>query len=171
MSVPFAVRLAFVVGVVAEIAVIALLVSLIGGWWTFVLILATAFIGGWIIRKEGLRAWTAIRDAIQAQQTQPPELGSSQAAMAGGFLLVLPGFITDAIGLLLVLPVTRNWARRSFGRALRAGRPRRRPNGPFIHGDVVDGEVIDTDAADTEAPDTDRKVIEGEIIDPDDRRP
>lgn len=167
MRVPFAIRLAFVVAIVAEIAVIALLASLIGGWWTFVLILATAFLGGWTIRKEGLRAWTAIRDAVQAQQTQPPELGSSQAAMAGGFLLVVPGFITDVIGLLLVLPVTRNWARRSFGRALRSGRPRQRPAGPFVHGDVVDGEVVDNDA-DSPPRDGGRHVIEGEIIDPDD---
>lgn len=163
MNVPFSVRLAFVVAVVAEIAVIVLLAKLIGGWWTFALILGTAFLGGWIIRKEGLRAWTAIRDAVQAQQAQPPELGSSQAAMAGGLLLVLPGFITDAIGLLLVLPVTQNWARRSFGRALR---PRQRPAGPTVHGDVVDGEVVD----DHESPDTGRNVIEGEIIDPDDPR-
>lgn len=166
MNVPFSVRLAFVVAVVAEIAVIVLLANLIGGWWTFVLVLATAFLGGWVIRKEGLRAWTAIRDAIQAQQAQPPELGSSQAAMAGGFLLVLPGFITDAIGLLLVLPATQNWARRSFAGALRAGRPRQRPAGPTVHGDVVDGEVVD----DTEPPGTGRNVIEGEVIDPDDPR-
>lgn len=165
MTVPYPVRVAFVVAVVAEIAVIALLVSLIGGWWTFALILATAFLGGWVIRKEGLRAWTAIRDAVQARQTQPPELGSSQAAMAGGFLLVLPGFITDVIGLLLVLPVTQNWARRSFGRALRAGRPRQRPAGPTVRGDVVDGEVVDP-----EPHDTARNAIEGEIIDPDDPR-
>lgn len=166
MNVPFSVRLAFVVAVVAEIAVIVLLANLIGRWWTFVLVLATAFLGGWVIRKEGLRAWTAIRDAVQVQQAQPPELGSSQAAMAGGFLLVLPGFITDAIGLLLVLPVTQNWARRSFGRALRAGRPGQRPAGPTVQGDVIDGEVVD----DTDAPDSGRNVIEGQIIDPDDPR-
>jgi UPF0716 protein FxsA len=163
MNVAFPVRLAFVVAVVAEIAVIALLASLIGGWWTFLLILATALLGGWVIRKEGLRAWTAIRDAVQAQQTQPPELGSSQAAMAGGFLLVLPGFITDVLGLLLVLPATQNWARRSFGRALRARRPR--PGGPTVRGDVVEGEVVDP-----EAPNDERNVIEGDVIDPDDPR-
>lgn len=165
MSVPFAVRLAFVAAVIGEIAVIVLLASLIGGWLTFALIIATAFLGGWIIRKEGLRAWTAIRDAVQAQQAQPPELGSSQAAMAGGFLLVIPGFVTDAIGLLLVLPATRNWARRSFGRAARMGGPRQRPAGPTVNGDVVDGEVVDP-----EPPDAARNVIEGEIIDPDDPR-
>ncbi len=165
MSVPYPIRLTFVVGVVAEIAVIALLVSLIGGWWTFGLIVATAFLGSWIIRKEGLRAWTAIRDAVEARQNRPPELGSSQAAMAGGFLLVIPGFITDAIGVLLVLPMTRNWARRSFGRALRAGRPRQRPTGPTFRGDVVEGEVVDP-----EHRDTGHNAIEGEIIDPDDPR-
>jgi UPF0716 protein FxsA len=160
MNVPFPLRLAFVVAVVAEIAVIALLVNVIGGWATFFLVLATAFLGGWVIRKEGLRAWTAVQDAIQAGDRQPPELGSSQAAMAGGFLLVMPGFITDAIGLLLVLPATRNWARRLFGRALRAGRPRQRPAGPIIPGDVVDGEVVDPE----------QNVIEGDIIDPNDPR-
>lgn len=165
MSVPFAARLAFVALVVGEIAVIVLLASLIGGWWTFALIIATALFGGWTIRKEGLRAWTAIRDAVQAQQARPPELGSSQAAMAGGFLLVIPGFITDIVGLLLIWPATRNWARRSFGRAVRAGRPRQRPTRRPMHGDVIDGEVVDDEPANNE-----RNVIEGEIIDPDDPR-
>jgi len=160
MNLPFSLRLGFVVGVVAEIAVIVLLANVIGGWATFFLMLATALLGGLVIRKEGLRAWRAIRDAVQAGDRQPPELGASQAAMAGGFLLVLPGFVTDAIGLLLVLPASRNWARRVFGRALRAGRPRQRPAGPVIPGDVVDGTVVDDEQI----------VIEGDIVHPDDPR-
>jgi UPF0716 protein FxsA len=141
MRLPFSTRLGFVLAVVAELAVFVLAVRTIGGWATFWLVLATTFLGGWVIRKEGLRAWTSISEALRTGQAPGRNDAPSRAVMAGGLLLVAPGFLTDLIGLLLVVPGTREWISRRFGRLL----PSPRPSGPVNGGTVIQGEVIDPD--------------------------
>jgi UPF0716 protein FxsA len=147
MRFPFSVRLAFVLTVVAEIAVFVLAVRTLGGWATFWLLLATALLGGWVVRNEGIRAWTRLNEALQAGRMPAAEGAPSQAAIAGGFLLILPGFLTDLLGLLLVIPQTRGWFQGRFSGLLPPPPDRRRTStsdgGPIIHGEVIEGEVVD----------------------------
>lgn len=86
---------------------------LIGGWWTVALMMTTTIIGGAVIRREGLRSWRSMRDATRTGTMPDRPVTDSGLILAGGFLLVLPGLITDALGLLLVLPFTRPVARTS----------------------------------------------------------
>lgn len=84
---------------------------LIGGWWTVALMMTTTIIGGAVIRREGLRSWRSMRDATRSGTMPDRSVTDSGLILSGGFLLVLPGLITDALGLLLVLPFTRPVAR------------------------------------------------------------
>lgn len=140
--------------------------QVIGGWPTFFLLVAMSIVGAWLIRLEGARAWTALTQALQSGRMPARELADGMLVLIGGTLLLTPGFLTDIVGLSLVLPFTRPVARRllesvisrrliaqtSFmgevpgfrgpGTAPTAGPDAgRRPSS--AGGDVVEGEIID----------------------------
>lgn len=139
--------LAFIAVPVVEIWVIIQVGHAIGAWWTVLLLLADSVFGAWLVRHEGRRAWTALREALQQGRMPANELADGILLLVGGTLMLAPGFVTDITGMLLILPVTRPLGRRVLGRMLTRrltvmgpvadmGRPR--PE----HEDVVPGEVI-----------------------------
>ena len=141
MRAPFAARLAIALYAVAEAGLFVLAVRWLGGWPTFLLVLATSALGGWIIRTEGVRAFGSLDEAIRAGRAPDPRLADAGLVMTGGLLLVLPGFLTDIAGALMVLPPTRPLVRRALNRAgLMVRRP---PVGPAGRGPVIRGEVVD----------------------------
>jgi len=113
---------------VLEILVVFQLIGLVGGWWTLAALLATSALGGWIVRREGRRAWRVLQEAVQRGTPPDRELSGTTLVLAGGLLLVAPGFLTDVAGLLFVLPFTRPVVRRlltAYGaRRLRAAEAR-----------------------------------------------
>ena len=81
--------------------------SQIGALSTVLLILLTAFVGLIYVRYEG---FNTLRSAIsQLVKNEIPmfEIMSGAALVIGAFLLILPGFLTDMLGLLFVIPITR----------------------------------------------------------------
>ncbi|MFC7484269.1 FxsA family protein [Luedemannella flava] len=96
---------------IAEIAVIIGVGKAIGVPWTIALLLASSVAGAWLLRREGVRAWRAFRD--EAAAGRPPGNAATDGllVLVGGLLMVLPGFITDVIGLLMVAPPTRRLSR------------------------------------------------------------
>jgi UPF0716 protein FxsA len=87
------------------------------GWlWALALLLGTTVIGWQLLRIEGRSAIERFSLAV-AQRRAPARVAIDGAlGFLGGLLLVLPGFITDAAGVLLVLPPTRALARRWIAR-------------------------------------------------------
>ena len=98
----------FIIGVpIIEIYLFIEIGSKIGAVFTILLILSTAFIGIIYVRYEG---FNTLRSAVgQLIKNEIPlfEIVSGAALVIGAFLLLLPGFLTDAIGLLLIFPITR----------------------------------------------------------------
>ena len=98
----------FIIGVpIIEIYLFIEIGSKIGAVLTILLILSTAFIGIIYVRYEG---FNTLRSAVgQLIKNEIPlfEIVSGAALVIGAFLLLLPGFLTDAIGLLLIFPITR----------------------------------------------------------------
>lgn len=153
--------LLFLVIPVAEIWVLIQVGHAIGGLTTVAVLLAGALLGAWLVRREGARAWGRFRAAAASGRLPAAEAADGALVLVGGALLVTPGFLTDAVGLLCVLPVTRPLvrrlmvaavARRAAARASAAvgldqGRRRqgtgRQPAhaAPMAH-DVIDGEVV-----------------------------
>jgi len=144
---------------VLEILVIISVGSAIGAWPTAALLVAVSLAGAWLVRREGRRAWRALREAMSTGQLPERELADTPLVMAGGVLLLIPGFITDVAGLLLVLPFTRPFARR-LGHAYFGRRARRLGDVP-AGVQVYPGEVIRDDGP--SAP-GDGPVIRGEIV-------
>jgi UPF0716 protein FxsA len=129
----------------------------IGAWPTVAILVAEALLGAALLRHEGRRTWQAVNVALREGVAPSGQLADAALVLCGGLLLMLPGFATDVVGLLLLLPFTRPAARRllsgvlsrRFG-VLGGAVPQRRP------GDVIEGEVVQ-DASPT--------VVSGEILD------
>lgn len=94
-----------------ELVVIITVAQAIGGWQTFLVLLVEAAIGAWVVRHEGTRAWRALREAFRSGRMPSREIADAVLVLVGGVLLVLPGFVTDLVGLLFILPFTRPVAR------------------------------------------------------------
>ena len=147
-----ALLLALFVGVpLLEIFVLVQIGQVIGAWWTILLLILASVVGTWLVRREGGRAWQALTTALQTGRMPHRELADGALILIGGTLMLTPGFVSDAVGVLLILPVTRPLARRVLAQAvarrlLASGPPRdvRRP-GPAGEGPVIRGEVVDDD--------------------------
>ncbi|MFB4320320.1 FxsA family protein [Actinomadura sp. 21ATH] len=160
---PALVLLAILLTPILEILGIVLAVNLVGGWWTLAALLATTALGGWITRREGRRAWRALQGAVQGGAPAERELSDAALVLAGGLLLLAPGFLTDIAGLVLMLPFTRPLLRRplaAYGeRRIREAEAQVFPPGmtresfaPYAaradqgpSGRVVQGEVVQDD--------------------------
>jgi UPF0716 protein FxsA len=139
----------FVVVPLVEIYVLIQVGQVIGVWWTILLLILDSILGTWLIRREGRRAWLALATALNSGQMPARELADGALILVGGTLMLSPGFVTDALGILLILPFTRPVARRLLtklvskrllGVVITPGPGRQGPGGP---GDVVRGEVVD----------------------------
>lgn len=149
----------FVVMPVLELYVLIQVGQVIGAWWTILLLVLGGVVGSWLIKREGARAWAALRNTVTAGRMPAREIADGALVLLGGTLMLSPGFVSDAIGVLLVLPVTRPLFRRLLtGVVARRlvvtgpgampfgfGGPRRsgpgnddRPGPDVVRGDVVD---------------------------------
>jgi len=150
----------FLIYVVVELAVVVALASTIGLGWTLLVLLA-AFVGGIALSGSQLkRQLTRLRSGLTTQQSQLAADGAMVAL--GSVLVVVPGLVTTAAGLLLLLPPTRAVARPLLTAMAVRGIGRRAPlitvttvgadryaSAPRPRPDYIDGEVIDvTDVAD-----------------------
>ncbi|GAB3032116.1 hypothetical protein GCM10011376_27040 [Nocardioides flavus (ex Wang et al. 2016)] len=144
---------AFVAVPLIEIWAILQVGQLVGPWWTIVLLVLDSLVGAWLIKREGGRAWQALRTALQSGRMPAREIADGALILIGGTLMLSPGFVLDVAGILLVLPFTRPVARRMLttvverrlvaapGFGTRSGndaRPGPGPGGPVVRGDVVE---------------------------------
>jgi UPF0716 protein FxsA len=102
----------FILVPIVEIYVIIQVGQWIGAIPTLLLLVVESLIGAWVVRREGRRAWGALRDTIRAGTVPGKELIDGALVLIGGTLLLTPGFVTDVVGFFFVLPFTRPFARR-----------------------------------------------------------
>ena len=101
---------------------IALFVT-VGGWltlWpTLAIVLGTGVLGVYMMRLQGLRAMSDMQNAMKKMQNPMSPIANSAMIMAAGVLLILPGFLTDTLGLLLLVPFVRHWVIGRFAGRMR----------------------------------------------------
>ena len=152
---------------IAEIALFIQVGDLIGLWPTLGTIVLTALAGTALVRAQGIGILTRIQAETQAGRLPVGELISGACLVVAGLLLLTPGFLTDAIGFLLLIPVTRSMLgafavqammRRGGTAHFSAGGFRQRSggHGPGGRSDTIDGEysVVDPDTAPPSEPGT-----------------
>lgn len=113
--------IAFIVVPLVELTVIGRVADALGLPLTLVILLLDSLAGAVLVRREGRRAWDAFRRALSAGRWPGDEVTQGALVLIGGALLVTPGFVTDAVGLVLVAPPTRSAISRALRRRL-AGR-------------------------------------------------
>jgi UPF0716 protein FxsA len=106
----------FIVVPIAELFVIIEVGGLIGVWPTLALLLADALLGSLLLRHQGRGAWRRFNAALAERRFPGREVADGVLIVIGGTLLLTPGFITDVVGLLLLIPPTRAVARRALRR-------------------------------------------------------
>ncbi|WP_374969135.1 FxsA family protein [Terrabacter sp. BE26] len=154
---------------VIEIVVIVAVGQWIGGWATFLLLVATSLLGVWLIRREGGRAWRELQQAVRSGRMPAREIADGIVVLAGGSLLVIPGFVTDVVGLLLVLPFTRPVARSLLAAVIsrRLLAQTERFTGPRVTGQPSGSGWEEPDPHRAQRSASGDEVVEGEIIDED----
>jgi UPF0716 protein FxsA len=126
--------IAFIVVPLAELAVILAVGDFLGFVPTLVLLLVVSAAGAWLAKREGLAAWRRFQLAMAQGRIPTVEVADGAMVLLAGALLLTPGFLTDVVGILLLLPPTRAMARRLAPRL--AARRLRRRRGRVV---VVDG--------------------------------
>jgi UPF0716 protein FxsA len=142
-----------------EIVVLLRVGRAIGPWWTILLMIVSAVVGAWLIKREGRRTVRALSESLSRGRMPAREIADGILILVGGTLMLTPGFVTDVVGILVILPLTRPLARGALAKAVSArlvvpgtsaygstsfGPDMKRPrSGP--EGDVVRGEVVDDD--------------------------
>jgi UPF0716 protein FxsA len=175
--------LLLVAAAVAEVVVFVLVVRWLGAPAAVLLALATSVVGMVLLRREGIRAWRRFRAALEAGGEPPGvRVADGLVGLVGALMLALPGFVSDVVGLLLVLPPSRGLARRAVQRVAEARMssglagdvfgPRRvrvRRGPPRGADPPVPSQPGPHTGPDRPPPPIEGEVVEGEIVDPGDR--
>jgi len=139
--------LLFIAVPIAELFVIIQVGQAIGVWWTIGILIADSILGSVLMRSQGRIAWRRFNEAIRAGRVPAREVVDGALVIFGGALLLTPGFLTDILGLVLLLPPTRAIVRamllRRFTHRLVASATR--PPPPRRRQDDVEGTAIDVE--------------------------
>jgi len=130
--------LLFVLVPLAELYVIYLVGDAIGIWATLGLLALDSVLGSVLLRSQGRAVWRRFNAALQSGRMPHREVQDGVAVIFGGAFLLTPGFLTDIVGLALLLPPTRaviiRLAQRTAARRMATaveGRGRPRPEDDY----------------------------------------
>lgn len=99
--------LLFVLIPVVELSVLIRVGEVLGTWTTIGLVLFTAVVGVSLVRSQGLSTLMQVQQKLTRGEAPGQEIVEGMMLAMAGVLLVIPGFVTDFIGLLLLTPLTR----------------------------------------------------------------
>lgn len=99
---------------IAEIIGIIWVGHQIGAGWTLLLLFAGIVLGLALIQRAGQRSLAVLAASVRRGQAPSAQLAQSGWLVAGGVLLTIPGFITDVLAVLVMIPVTRRLLARAF---------------------------------------------------------
>ncbi|WP_347311710.1 FxsA family protein [Defluviimonas sp. SAOS-178_SWC] len=144
--------IAFIAVPLIEIGLFIKVGGVIGLWPTLAIVLLTAIVGSWLVRMQGALALARLRTSLNELRDPTEPIAHGAMILLAGALLLTPGFFTDAIGILLLIPPVRSAVLRYLAARVRVerftvggGPPRQEPYRP----DVIDGEFYEVDPEDT----------------------
>ena len=158
----------FLIVPVVDLALLVTVGGRLGFWPTLAIVVATAAAGSWLARREGVAAWTRVQRDLAGGGIPGHALLDGLVILIAGVLLLTPGFLTDIVGLLGLVPASRRVVRRAlkarFARARREGRiqtatfgspfgPAGGARAPFGAPPVEDAEVLSDVAVEREPGD------------------
>lgn len=119
--------LAFLIVPLVEIYLLLVIGGIIGPLPTVAMVVFTAVLGAWLLRIEGFQTWFRLQQSLAQGKIPALEIVEGPILLVGGALLLTPGFFTDFLGFLCLLPASR---RRIARYVLKRWLIRRPPGGP-----------------------------------------
>jgi UPF0716 protein FxsA len=113
--------LLFLVVPIAELYVIVQVAGGIGVPETILLVIAISMAGAWLAKMAGLSVLSRLQRTVRAGKVPSNEVVDGALVLFAGALMITPGFLSDALAILLLLPPTRALARNTILRRIRAG--------------------------------------------------
>lgn len=118
----------FILVPIAELVVLIRIGETIGAWPTVGFVVLTAVVGVSLVRLQGLAILISAQRELEANRFPVAAMFDGACLVLAGACLIVPGFITDAVGFLLLVPVLRRWLRSIMESRLNAtGRIKRWP--------------------------------------------
>jgi UPF0716 protein FxsA len=144
--------LLLIVAPLVELYVIIQVAHVIGGWETIGLLILESVVGAWLLKRQGLSALARVSKALEEGRVPGKELVDGFLIMVAGALMIAPGFLTDLVGYLLLIPPTRAIVRSILVKRFQAGRhgalfTMGAPGGRFV-GSFRAGSVFDATGRD-----------------------
>ncbi|MFO7728166.1 MAG: FxsA family protein [Desulfonatronovibrio sp.] len=116
---------AFIVIPILEIYLIIKVGTVIGAGWTVFLVIATAFIGAYLARMQGAQTMMRMRENMRKGIPPANDILDAFLIFAAGLVFLTPGFLTDILGVLILLPPTRQpikfWLLKKIDQWMRQG--------------------------------------------------
>lgn len=148
----------FVVVPIIEIALFIQVGGLIGLWPTLALVIASALAGSALMRSQSAHAWREVQQSFSDMRDPTRPLAHGVMILIAGMLLITPGFFTDTLGLLLLIPAVRDAVMRHVARRVQitqvemgGASMRREPHRPPYGDGVIDGDYVVEDDAPRDA--------------------
>jgi UPF0716 protein FxsA len=130
------VLLVLLAATIVELTVLIVVGHAIGVLNTIALLIIASLVGAALLRREGAKTLAAFVEALRTRRPPHQELLDGMLIAAAGVLIVMPGFVSDVLGLLLLLPPTRVLVRQRILRSASL-------NTPGGYRSVIEGEVVD----------------------------
>jgi UPF0716 protein FxsA len=137
-------------GVAAELVSVILVGNVLGVLATLLLLFAGGVVGISLIRSAGTNIAAALRSPVQASSLQRGVAGKAVARVIAGLFFLIPGFFSDVLGLLLLLPPVRQWLRSRIPvDSFSTGGPMARRHETIIEAEAIEivGEIQPPDPA------------------------
>ena len=119
--------LAFTIIPIIEIYLLIEIGSMFGALTAITLVILTGFLGAFLARIQGLQTLYRIQESLREGRMPSGELLDALLIVIAGLVLLTPGFLTDSVGFLLLIPATRNsikyWLRRQIELRYMSNRP------------------------------------------------
>ncbi|MGR5242327.1 FxsA family protein [Photobacterium damselae] len=101
--------LLFIFVPIIEIALFIQVGGFLGLWPTIALVLITAVVGASLVRSQGLATLTSVQNRLQQGELPAQQIVEGVMLAVAGVLLLTPGFMTDCMGMTILLPAPRAW--------------------------------------------------------------
>lgn len=147
--------LAFLLVPLVEIALFIQIGGLIGLWATLAIVVLTAVAGTMLVKSQGALVLSRLRDSFQTLRDPTEPLAHGAMILFSGALLLTPGFFTDTVGFLLLIPPVRSWILREVAKrvtltTMQMGNGTAQPSDP--RDDVIDALYTAEESPDRNGP-------------------
>lgn len=141
---------------ILEIALFIQVGGFLGLWPTLGIVILTALIGSMMLRAQGMAALMTLQQRISRFEDPTEPLAHGAMILVSGVLLLTPGFFTDTVGLLLLLPMVRmavfRWVRNRIKVETVVAGQSQGPRGPTQDSVVIDGDYVVQESDEDETP-------------------